>query len=50
MLSYLRVYMGQGRLYDFALMRAESEEIGEKTDFDYIKEQFASVKSTKIQL
>ena len=48
-LSYLRASMGQGRLCDLALLSVEREET-EKTDFDRIIDQFASVKARKVHL
>jgi len=48
-LSYLRASMGQGRLCDLALLSVEREET-EKTDFEHIIDQFASVKARKVQL
>ncbi|XP_071532015.1 uncharacterized protein [Panulirus ornatus] len=47
-LSYLRASMGQDRLCDLALLSVEKET--EKTDFEQIKDQFASVKARKVQL
>ncbi|XP_053147367.1 uncharacterized protein LOC128343036 [Hemicordylus capensis] len=48
-LSYLRDSMGQGRVCDLALLSVEREEM-EKTDFDPIIDQFASVKARMMQL
>ncbi|XP_022239273.1 uncharacterized protein LOC111085357 [Limulus polyphemus] len=48
-LSYLRASMGQSRLCDLALLSVEREET-EKTDFEHIIDQFASVKARKVQL
>ncbi|XP_053108997.1 uncharacterized protein LOC128326342 [Hemicordylus capensis] len=48
-LPYLRASMGQGGLCDLALLSVEREET-EKTDFDHIVDQFASVKARKVQL
>ncbi|XP_053158016.1 uncharacterized protein LOC128347425 isoform X2 [Hemicordylus capensis] len=48
-LSYLKPTMGQDRLCDLALLSVEREET-EKTDFDHIIDQFASVKGRKVQL
>ena len=41
--------MGQGRLCDLALLSEEKEKT-EKTDYDHIIGQFASVKARKLQL
>jgi hypothetical protein len=48
-LSYLRASMGQDRLSDLALLSVERETL-EKTDFDHVIDQFATVKSRKINL
>jgi hypothetical protein len=48
-LDYLRASMGQGRLCDLALLSVEREET-EKTDFEHIIDQFASVKARKVHL
>lgn len=48
-LSYLRASMGQDRLSDLALLSIERETL-EKTDFDDVIDQFATVKSRKINL
>ena len=48
-LSYLRASMGQDRLSDLALLSVERETL-EKTDFDDVIDQFATVKSRKINL
>lgn len=48
-LSYLKASMGQGRLCDLALLSIEREEI-EKTDFEHIIDQFASMKARKMHL
>src|ERR1700729_1038517 len=48
-LDYLRTSMGQGRLCDLALLSVEREET-EKTDFEHIIDQFASVKARKVHL
>jgi len=48
-LSYTRVSMGQDRLSDLALLSVERETL-EKTDFDDVIDQFATVKSRKINL
>ena len=48
-LSYLRASMGQCRLCDLAVLSVEREET-EKTDFEHILDQFASVKARKVQL
>ncbi|XP_040262207.1 52 kDa repressor of the inhibitor of the protein kinase-like [Bufo bufo] len=47
-LSYLRASMGQDRLCDLALLSVEREET-EKTDFEQIIDQFASVKARRVQ-
>lgn len=47
--SYLRASMGQDRFCDLALLSVEREET-EKTDFEHIINQFASVKARKVQL
>ncbi|CAM1313279.1 Uncharacterised protein r2_g3227 [Pycnogonum litorale] len=48
-LSYLRASMGQDRLSDLALLSVERETL-ETTDFDDVIDQFATVKSRKINL
>jgi hypothetical protein len=48
-LSYLRASMGQNRISDLALLSVERETL-EKTNFDYVIDQFATVKSRKINL
>ena len=48
-LSYSRASMGQDRLSDLALLSVERETL-EKTDFDDVIDQFATVKSRKINL
>ena len=48
-LSYLRSSMGQSRICDLAILSVESEET-EKTDFDKIIDDFASIKSRKATL
>jgi len=48
-LWYTRVSMVQDRLSDLALLSAERETL-EKTDFDDVIDQFATVKSRKINL
>ena len=48
-LSYLRASMGQRRRCDLAPLSVEREET-EKTDFDHIVDQFASVKAWKVHL
>jgi hypothetical protein len=48
-LSYLRASMGQSRLCDLALLSVERKET-EKTDFEQIIHQFASVKARKMHL
>jgi len=45
-LSYLRDYMSQERLYDLALSTGRDET--EKVDFDEIIKEFASIKSGKV--
>jgi len=45
-LSYLRDYMSQDRLYDLALSTGRDET--EKVDFDEIIKEFASIKSGKV--
>jgi len=46
-LSYLRASMGQDRLSDLALLSVERETL-EKIDFDNVIDQFATIKSRKI--
>ena len=48
-LSHLRASMGQDRLSDLALLSVERETL-EKTDCDYVIDQFATAKSRKINL
>lgn len=48
-LSYLRASMGQDRLSDLALLSIERNEL-EKCDFDEVIDEFATVKSRKINL
>ncbi|ESO00967.1 hypothetical protein HELRODRAFT_82683, partial [Helobdella robusta] len=48
-LSYLRASMGQDRLSDLALLTVERETL-EMTDLNNIIDQFATMKSRKINL
>ena len=49
LILYSRASMGQDRLSDLALLSVERETL-EKTDFDDVIDQFATVKSRKINL
>lgn len=48
-LSYLRASMGLNRLCDLALLSIDREET-KKTDFEQVIDQFALIKSRKVQL